>query len=73
MRVTVLIGVMWATGCSGFQAGFKKGFDKSFVEKCMKSATEKGATQARAREYCQCALGKVNGGSSVDQAAEACQ
>jgi hypothetical protein len=73
MRALLLLCLVWTTGCTGFQTGFKKGFDKSFGEKCVKSATEKGATEARAKEYCQCALQKVNAGSSIDQAAEACQ
>jgi hypothetical protein len=73
MRALLLVTLALTAGCSGFQTGFKKGFDKSFVEKCIKSAREKGATEARAKEYCQCALQKVEAGSSIDKAAEACQ
>jgi len=73
MRILVSLCFGLTIGCSGFQAGFKKGFDRNFVEKCIKSAREKGATEVRAKEYCQCALRKVEAGSSIDKAAEACQ
>jgi hypothetical protein len=73
MRATLIVLYFFLTACSSVQQGFKKGFDKSFLEKCAKAAKEKGATEARAKEYCQCTLAKVNTGSSIDKAAESCQ
>ena len=72
MRAALLL-LLLLTGCSGFKEGFQKGFAKNFLETCVKSAKEKGATETRANEYCQCALKKVNSGDSIDKAAAACQ
>jgi hypothetical protein len=72
MRSAILVLLLF-TGCSKVQQGFTKGFDKSFLEKCTKSAVEKGATETHAKAYCQCTLAKVNAGSSIDKAAETCQ
>lgn len=71
MRI-LIVCVGLTTGCTGFQAGFQKGFDKSFTEKCLKAATDKGAAPTLAKEYCDCALGKVNSGASTEKAAEVC-
>jgi hypothetical protein len=72
MRFAVLTLVL-CTGCSSVQEGFKKGFDRSFLEKCLAAAKEKGATEARAKSYCECALKKVKDGQSIDSAAASCQ
>lgn len=73
MRAVLLALLLLTAGCSGFKEGFQKGFDKNFLEKCVKSAMEKGATETRANEYCGCALKKVKDGESIDRAAAACQ
>jgi len=72
MRAVVLLALL-TTGCGSVQQGFQKGFDKSFLEKCQTAATGKGATAVRAKTYCECALGKVHDGKSLDEAANLCQ
>jgi hypothetical protein len=69
----ILVVLLLTTGCSSMKEGFQKGFDRSFLEKCLTSAKEKGATEVRAKAYCECALKKVHDGQSIDNAAAACQ
>lgn len=72
MRAVVTCFVL-LSGCTGIQEGYKKGFNKGFLEKCVKAAKEKGASETRANEYCQCALKKTESGATIDEAAAACQ
>lgn len=73
MRYLIPFVFLFFTGCSSFQEGFKKGFNESFLKSCMSGAMENGASEARAKAYCECAIEKAKKGQSPSDAAKACK
>jgi hypothetical protein len=73
MKTIVLcLLVLTLSSCGQLKESYQKGFDKGFMDSCIKSAMSKGADQARAQQYCDCTLKKVNQGKNPSEAAKSC-
>ena len=72
MRFYIVVFALGLSSCQSFHEGYQKGYDRGFMNNCVKSAVEKGAPEARAKKYCECALDRVHKGDKVEDAVKRC-